>query len=187
MKVREALILVAGIIASAGTSAWAHEPPRADVSVGYAILRERAYPGLWHTYPVGWVASGSWWFGSAVAVVAEVGGSYRRYESCSPSRISNCGDFTYPRIHSFLAGGRVSTHSASRVAAFVQVVGGMTDSRDGFGEADLALQPGLGFDVRVTERTKVRWGGDYRVVYGEYEPLKYLRFHVGVAIGFRSD
>ena len=163
------------------------QPPKVEVSGGYQVLR-----ALDKTFPAGWyvdvAADLNPWFG----IVGEVGGAYK-----SESRrisINRTADVT-SKLHTFMAGVRLSARINPRIVLFHNVLVGAVHASVGTdavgvslspAETKVALQPNIGVNLMITDKVGVRAAADYRRVFlgndrgGENE----FRVAVGVVLPF---
>ena len=153
--------------------------PVVEVSAGYAWLRNTTssatYPGGWYFSTVGNVTQ---WFG----VVAEAAGSYRSENSTYMAGTRTLSEKA--QVYTFLGGGRFF-HKAGRFMPFGQMLAGVAMHRLQQTETimagspvtgvshwtpsstKLALQPGGGVTVYLTERVGIRTAVDYCVTIDE--------------------
>ena len=111
------------------------------------------------TFPVGWNVDVATRMTRRLKIVGEVGGAYGNLDVLGTRFDLN--------VHTLMAGPRLSGWQSGRLAPFAHIlVGGARNMASVFGESSsttmLALQPGGGVDVRLTDRIGVRIGGDYR-------------------------
>jgi len=163
----------------------AAQTPRAEISGGYAVMRDQ---DRGETFPAGWVASvaGSInrWIGAAV----EVGGSHRECRDCQRGPFTSAtfrGTDRSLRVFTYMVGPRVSARALPRVTPFAQVLlGGSHISGgvqfDGALTTGFTYQPGAGLDVSLTPNLGLRVQGDYRVIRTEGHNGKASRVLAGV-------
>jgi hypothetical protein len=159
------------------TPAAAPGRPAIDVSAGYSYLREQgtgSQPA--NIYDKGWVIAVACRLGrSRVAVVGEVGGSYR---------LDAFGE--RQSLYGLLGGVRVPVVHVWRFATFAQaLVGEESFKQPGFKEHGMAFQPGAGIDLPLWGKSGVRVQGDYRLAHEEGINFKEARVTASVVIGMR--
>lgn len=151
---------VIGVTLGLALPAAAQQPaPRLDVSVGYVVVRDQDIYG--RTFPVGWNVDVATRMTRRLKIVGEVGGAYGNLDVLGTRFDLN--------VHTLMAGPRLSGWQSGRLAPFAHIlVGGARNMASVFGESSsttmLALQPGGGVDVRLTDLIGVRIGGDYRLI-----------------------
>jgi hypothetical protein len=154
---------VLGILVFCGVSrAWAQQTPPAqqnlnlEAAVGYVYMHDSEFSGFWR----GWTASFAAKVAPPIAIVGEVGGSYRR----------NAPEFEVKRsilIHPLLVGPRFVRPNGT-VRPFVQLLGGitrrtLTSDPTGHGaQWERTVQPGAGVDFDLNRTQAFRIEGDYR-------------------------
>jgi hypothetical protein len=142
--------------------------PVAEISGGYMLMRDTDAN---ESYPGGWYFSGGVNFTRWFGLVGEAAGSYKKL-----NETAGLVSFTN-RIqqYTFMGGPRVF-YKAGRVVPFGQVLVGAGHTRYkghfdrplgnvttfNASETDVALQPGGGVTLYVTDRIGVRLAGDYR-------------------------
>ncbi|MBI4888148.1 MAG: porin family protein [Acidobacteria bacterium] len=162
----------------------AAQTPRAEISGGYAVMRDQDRA---ETFPAGWVASVAGSINGWIGAAAEVGGSYRECGDCQRGPFTSAtfrGTDRSLRVFSFMTGPRF-TARGSRVTPFAQLLlGGSHISGgvqfDGALTTGFAYQPGAGIDVNVTPSLGLRVEGDYRVIRTEGHSGKASRVLAGV-------
>jgi hypothetical protein len=164
-----ALLVVASLVA---TPAAAQMKPRLEVSASYGFLADsRASLNTTTDRPAmnGWtvdIARGVGRF----SVVGELDQSYGREPGDSAYGIDN----TWHDVN-LLAGVRFSKQSHIRVRPFIQFLGGMFRTDQHYTSTlsgnryltttyDVAIQPGAGVDVMLTERVGIKCGADLKIL-----------------------
>jgi hypothetical protein len=165
--------------------------PVVEASLGYVFMGHETSDDA-ERYPRGWHVGMAWnatpWF----SVVGEAGGSYR---SATTTYVNGSSITLNERKREvgFLAGPRVY-HKVKRVVPFAQFLTGMavrrheqastmTGSLNAHWNSDtqanlLALQPGGGVGVLLTERLGVRAALDYRALFDISEDMILHEFRV---------
>ena len=172
------LLLLAEVPSNAQT-------PRAEISGGYAVMRDQDRA---ETFPAGWVASVAGNINGWIGAAAEVGGSHRVCRDCQRGPFTSAtlrGTDRNLRVYTFMIGPRFASHALSRVTPFAQVLlGGSHISGgvqfDGALTTGFTYQPGAGIDVDVTPNLGLRLQGDYRVIRTEGHDGKASRVLAGV-------
>ena len=175
---RACLVPVMGVTLGLALPAAAQQPtPKVEVSVGYVVVRDQDI--YRETFPLGWNIDVATQMTRRLTIVGEVGGAYRH--------VDLLGTGFDLSVHTLMAGPRLSGWQSGRLAPFAHIlVGGALVRASVFGERSstimLALQPGAGVDVRLTDLVGVRIGGDYRLsLSGGAE----IEFRVGTGAVFR--
>jgi hypothetical protein len=148
-----------------------------DVSAGYSYLREQGTGGQPASiYDKGWVAAVTRRMGrSRIAVVGEVGGSYRL--DAFKERQS---------LYSVLGGVRFPLIHVGRFATFAQALAGVEFfSQPGFKEHGMAFQPGAGLDLPMWGAMGLRVQGDFRIAREEGVNFKEARVAASIVFGMR--
>ena len=166
-------LLALGVLLALPSRAPAQETnappiPVVEVSAGYMLMRDTEAN---ESYPGGWYVSGganlTRWFG----VVGEAGGSYKKFEFDSAGPINS----DRRQLYTFLGGPRFF-YQVGRIVPFGQVLVGSAHRRSklDFGrpvngmmmlnrsETDVALQPGGGVTIYLSDRVGLRLAGDLR-------------------------
>ena len=168
------------------SSSASAQTPKVEISGGYQALH-----ALDETLPAGWYVEVAGnvnpWFG----IVGEVGGAYKT----KSERISNNRpvDVT-STLHTFMGGVRLSARINQRMVLVHPVlVGGahasLSTDAVGVTRTKLALQPGLGINLMVTDEIGGRVAADYRRVFidqGEGGGENEFRSTVGFVLPFGS-
>jgi hypothetical protein len=161
------------------------QTPRADISAGYAVMRDQDRR---ETFPAGWVASVAGHVTDWVGVVSEVGASHRVCEDCQRGPFTSAtfrGTDRKLRVFTFMAGPRFAARGLPRVTPFAQLLlGGSHISGgvqfDGALTTGFTYQPGAGIDVNVNQTLGLRVQGDYRVIRTEGHSGKASRLLAGL-------
>ena len=174
-KVFVAAVVVSCVFAS-GRQAWAQQPtappPKADqspqdpawnLSAGYAYL----YDGSWKEHlRLGFVASLTRRLTPTMSIVGEAGGSLGEYQTSG---------FTIQRF-AFLGGLRLHAGEGD-VRPLFQVLAGYSRQGGDVGLANgIAVQPGGGVDLVMSESLTLRAQGDYR--YLRENGLNYSQYRI---------
>jgi hypothetical protein len=156
-------------------AAQARAQTRANIGAGYSYLHETGASSV--TYATGWMISAANKPNPSISWVGEAGANYR-----------NIAAFTQ-KLASYLGGARFA-FGGGQVAPFAQALVGVEHySEPGFAETGLAVQPGGGVDVALTDRLALRAQLDFRWVrVGANGALpaatfKEWRLGIGAAIG----
>jgi len=176
---RARLVPVIGVTLGLALPAAAQQPtPKVEVSLGYVVVRDQDI--YRETFPLGWNVEVATRWTRRLNIVGEVGGAYRNLDL-----LGTRFDLS---VHTFMAGLRLSGWQRGRLAPFAHILGG--GARVGarvFGEGGsstmLALQPGGGVDVRLTDLVGVRIGGDYQLILSGIRPD--IEFRVVTGAVFR--
>jgi hypothetical protein len=159
-----ALWIALALIIVSATPARAQDDSPVDVSVGYSSMRD--YDGE-VTFPRGWFATLGADVVGPLAVVGDVGGSYKSMGGLDV-RVA-------VRLHTVMGGPRAQWQ-LGRVAPYAQMLFGVARMSTTFflpGEKlsdarhHLALAPGGGLDVQLTNRVAVRGGASLRLLRSE--------------------
>ena len=174
------LLIALALVPSLPQSAAAADTPKADVAIGYSILRELD-ADVEQTSPLGWVAAAAGHINDWFAILGEVGGHYKSFDAG--------GVDVDVKVHTFLAGARFADRRSVRTTPFGQVLvgtGRATGSALGISRSTTAfvIQPGGGVDIAVRPHVAIRLQGDYRAVRDEGETFSEFRFAAGIVFGF---
>lgn len=159
----------------------AQDVPKIELSGGYQVLNDRSAE---ETFPAGWYVDVAGNVTRMFGIVGEVGGSYKTLSDLVDVKL---------KVHTFMAGVRVSSRANAKVVPFAQaLVGGWRAGGSvgilgisvGASETDAALQVGGGVNVMATGNVGIRLGADYRRVFTEDEGTNEARFVVGVVLPF---
>lgn len=168
-------VLAAPAFAQAPSQNEQQDKNRVDVGVSYALVRDTDAK---ETLPFGWVAAGAFHLSDTFAGVGEVSGSY--------DTISNGGtDFSF-KVHSFLAGVRLTGHGDQKVIPFGQVLIGATcfcGTDFDFGvvrSTGFTVQPGGGVDYKIKPNLAVRGQVDLRYIHQDGDAINQFRFAAGL-------
>jgi opacity protein-like surface antigen len=147
--------------------------PRYELSAEYVFLSDL---DLDLNFPFGANFSFARNFNPSLAVVGEVGASYRSEQGASLT------------LWDFLGGARFSRRSDGNLTPYVEVLGGLARAiatGGGLSAAanDPAVQAGGGVDLKIKENAAIRVGADYRVIFSD-QRLQELRVRAGVVFGF---
>ena len=169
------------------SSSAAAQTPKVEISGGYQALH-----ALDETLPAGWYVEVAGnvnpWFG----IVGEVGGAYQtKSERISNNRPANVTS----TLHTFVGGVRLTARINRRIVLVHPVlVGGAhaSVSTDAVGvtssppETKLALQPGLGINLMVTDKVGLWVAADYRRVLlsDNRSDENEFRFTIGIVLPF---
>jgi len=157
MRVRLMAML---LVVLACAPAMAQDTPRVEVGVGYAYMRDKE---LDESFPLGWYADIAGNLNHWLGLVGEVGGSYKT--------VDFLGDDLKLSVHTFLGGLRLARRGDGSTAYVQLLAGGAQSKADILGQSDkqtdLALQPGVGLDLRMSDGMALRIGGDFRRIYGD--------------------
>jgi opacity protein-like surface antigen len=178
------------ILLSVPAPVLAQDQPAADIGGGYSLVRDyRVKENL----PLGWFASGAYNITDWLAAVGEIGGSNKSYDFTVDSDTFS----TNTRLHTFLGGARHSrrlkgtTPFGQVLVGVARETGGVTIFRPSIAtsQTKLALQPGGGIDIPVTDRISARLAADYRRIFARRENTDQkdnneVRFAVGLVVGF---
>ena len=166
--------------------------PRAEVSSGYMLMRD-VTRDTGKTYPAGWYISGVYNVTPWLGIVAEGSAGYGRTEEVN---LATSQYSSKPRMSTITAGARFF-HKAGRFAPYGQFLMGAaieqrkhTDVWNGVAHSGtttanrLALQPGGGVTVYITERVGFRAAAD--VLFSddieENDVDSYVRFLTGFTL-----
>jgi len=153
------------------------EPVPLEVYTGYAFLRDQAGDV---SVPYGWsVAVATPFRTSWLSLQGDVGGSYYRASAGIESN-----------IYTFLGGAKI-TLPLKGLSTYATVLAGVARSSSGFsGDAipgvptgprsDVAVQGGLGLDLRLSRRFSLRTGVDVRSIFVEGGTVGQIRVIGGV-------
>jgi hypothetical protein len=172
LRLAFAVALTAALLGQArAASAQSEDHPHLSLAGSYAYLREQGIGGAPAVmYNVGWVADVDWRMGDRVALVGDIGGSYRSVQNVETQA-----------VYGFLGGLRFGLVHAGPLRIFAQgLVGLERFGEPGFSEKGLAIQPGAGVDVAMTSHIGLRVQGDYRLAREEGVTFKEVRTTVGV-------
>jgi hypothetical protein len=155
-----AVLLLLGV----GTPAMAQDTPGVEFSAGYAYMRDKE---LDESFPLGWYADIAGNLSPWLGLVGEVGGSYKRFTDIDGTRLT----FS---VHTLMGGVGRPRRGGGPTPDIHEMAGAAPTTISGGGfsgnNTDLAVQPGVGFDLRVSDGMAVRVGGDFRRIYGENDP-----------------
>lgn len=182
-KVMLVCLLLLGTLSCSPRSASAQGAPAGEVAGGYVFVRDFQIDT---NFPLGWFASAGVNLGDGFAVIGEVSGSY--------ATIDLFGTDVDANVHTFMGGARF-VRRMDRITPFAQVLVGLARA-SGPGDSlvhqirdvvtGLAIQPGGGVDVRLSERLSARVAADYRRIVSEDADGNALRFTGGLVLGFGS-
>lgn len=152
------------LILAAAVPARAVAQERVDIAAGYSYMRD--YDGD-VTFPRGWFASIGADIAGPVGVVGDVSGSYKSMGGLDVDLSVS--------VHTVTGGPRMIWRS-DRVAPYVQVLFGLARTATTFELPDETLSasqnnfvmvPGGGLDIRVSERSALRFGANLRLIRSE--------------------
>jgi hypothetical protein len=152
------------LLVAAGAPAMAQDTPGVEIGAGYAYMRDKE---LDTSFPLGWFADIAGNLSPWLGLVAEASGSYKT--------ASDFEGFEHKlSVHTLMGGVRLARRGDG-ATLYAQVLAGaaragVSFEGDTVSNTDLAVQPGVGFDVRVSDRMAVRVGGDFRRIFGENDP-----------------
>ena len=177
-----ACLLSAGIAAPAAA--------QTELSAGYQFTR---VPDL--NLPVGFYVDVSGNVAPMFAIVGEVSGAYK---SETVTAGTSSVDVT-ARLHTFMGGVRVASHTDPKLVPFGQVLigaarfsgGGSATSSGvtvsaGSSETDFALQIGGGVDAMMWGNLGLRLGADYRRIFISGSGENEFRLVAGIVIPFNK-
>ncbi len=153
---------------------------------GYQFMRDY---DRGESFPEGWFVSGAGYLTNSIAIVGEVAGS--RWSDTNP-------DFDLTAnvdVTSYLGGLRVR-RNVGPLSPFAQILGGGARAKatlTGFGtevtesETALAIQPGGGVDVPLTDQVAARVTLDYRRIFFEGQGTNQIRVAVGIVVGLGGN
>ena len=168
-------------LAALAVAVFAVPPPAAaqtgTIAGSYAYMRQEDF-----SYPYGWVFSATGDLTRSVAIVGEVGGSYK-HVGVDPAFDVHLYDY------SFLGGARFQGLASPGVSVFAQILAGpalfgVRAAGQGDSEFVWAVQPGVGLDVYVTRNLGIRAQGDLRTNWDNGETANQFRFAIGGVYGF---
>ena len=180
------------VIGSPGPVLAQNRSPVEIAGGGYSFMRDFRVK---ENFPAGWFATGACDITSWLTAVGEVAGTYKSQDvSLDSTKFS-----TTTRLHTFLGGARHSWRLKG-VTPFGQVLvgvahetGGTTIFRPSIGTAEtkLALQPGGGVDIPMTDHLSARLGADYRRIYAKRKNTdekgnNEFRLAAGIVFGFSN-
>jgi opacity protein-like surface antigen len=193
MKVQMRFVALAltALVLTVSSSAVATDARKVEVVAAYGFLHDSGmFDGT--SFPVGWNAGATFNLSPALGIVGEFGGS-RKSESVSEFGVTESANLN---VYSFMAGPKFTSRGHSRVSPYVQALVGLARvsfgvSVDGFGfsgsasesATELAIQPGGGVDILLSERIALRVGGDYRRIFGDVGTNEF-RLVSGLTFGF---
>jgi hypothetical protein len=159
-------------------SAFAQDASRLDLAGGYALVQDRRIDESLH----GWSASATFYLTRWLGVAAEVDGTYASQPVLGTDLdLANNG---------LVVGPRVAVRRSTRLAPFghvlvgaVRASAGILDQSDA--TTDLGVQMGGGVDLSLASRARLRLGGDYRRVLGDFEGDQ-LRATASLVVPFGS-
>jgi hypothetical protein len=149
--------------------------PLMEISGGYMFMRDTSseLPNNGMNFPAGWYFSGALTPGTWYGVVGEASGSYKDNFDMSVDGYTFSND---ARVYTFM-GGPKFFHKVGRVVPFGQVLAGVAHMRlrTTFPQAiplgtlkaqstNVAVQPGAGVTVLLTDHVGLRVAGDYRAI-----------------------
>jgi hypothetical protein len=157
-------------------SVFAQDASRLDLAAGYAVVQDRRIDESLH----GWSASATFYLTRWLGVAAEIDGTY-----ASPPVLGTDLELAN---HALVVGPRVAVRRSTRLAPFAHVLVGavrasasILDQSDA--ATDLAVQMGGGVDLSLASRARLRLGGDYRRVLGDFEGDQF-RVSASLAVAF---
>ncbi len=186
-----ALSLCSSLVVGLPAPVLAQDRSAAEIAGGgYSFMRDFRVK---ENFPAGWFASGAYNITSWLAAVGEVAGTYKSQDVT----LDSVNYSTNTRLHTFLGGPRYSRRM-KRVTPFGQVLvgvaretGGMTIFRPSIATAEtkLAVQPGGGVDIPLTDHLSARLGADYRRIFAkrnntDQKGNNELRLAAGIVVGF---
>jgi hypothetical protein len=148
-----------------------------DVGVGYAFLRDE---DIDENLPLGWYADIAGNISGSLALVGEVGGSYKTVNDEFEDLDVKLS------VHHLMGGVRLSRRGEGANVYLQVLAGGVRGSVKFLDETDsvtdFALQPGVGIEFGG-EGTKLRIGADYRRIFSEGESATQWRATAGIVFG----
>jgi hypothetical protein len=181
MKQVTRVAILAGLMLAATQSAWAQDAPKAELAVGYNMLKPTGEGS--EAYPAGWFGEIAGNVSRSVAIVGQVTGNYKG--------MTSQGVDVDTSIMTFAGGVRVSGRS-SAASPFGQVLFGIVRDSVSSSIAGLdisessnegLLQVGAGVNLMPEAAIGIRVGGDYLRVLGD-EGGNAFRFSVGIVVPF---
>ena len=145
--------------------------PAAESAIGWGLLRDSLTQ---QTSTLGWNVSVAGNLLPWLGLVGDVGGNYK-----------TVADVTL-KIHTFLSGVRISGR-AGRLVPFGQFVVGLAQSSAGYyglnaSSYDLAMQPGGGVDIGLSDSVALRVQVDFRTIFSEGARFNEVRFVPGIVV-----
>jgi hypothetical protein len=175
VAISAALIMAAAPAPSSAQDIDTLPVPIVEVSAGYVLMKDTSAE---HKYPAGWYVSAATnltrWFG----VVGEASGSYRSSDATFLSGTLTLSEKA--QVYTFMGGPRFF-RKVGRIVPFGQALVGIATERlqqtetrtEGYAagvntwspsSTNLAVQPGGGLAVYLTEAVGLRVSGDYRII-----------------------
>jgi len=165
----------------------AQDGPRGEVAGGYQFMWDG---DLEESFPTGWFVSAGANVTGRLAVIGEIAGSHK-----STKETGSGADFESSfDLFTYLGGTRIAFAPAtSAVRPFAQflagaanaqatiIVAGMTIDES---QTRLAIQPGGGVDIRVTDSVAARAMVDYRRTFFEEADGNEIRVAAGIVVRF---
>jgi hypothetical protein len=160
---RNSMMCVAAVVAilfAGAKQARAQGAPTAEGALGYAYMHDEE---LSIGFPFGWMASVAGNATSWLALVGEVGGSYKKYTLGATE--------LQLRVHTFTVGPRLTVTATSPIAPFAQLLFGIAHGSADFGAPGLnvvvsgtsfATQLGFGIDLNASPSRALRLQLDLR-------------------------
>jgi hypothetical protein len=149
-----------------------------DIGVGYAFLRD---DDIEENLPLGWYADISGNISGSLALVGEVGGSYKTVDDEFDEDLD-----VKLSVHHLMGGVRLSRRGEGANVYLQVLAGGVRGTVKFLDESDsvtdFALQPGVGIEFGG-ENTRLRIGADYRRIFSEGESATQWRATAGIVFG----
>jgi opacity protein-like surface antigen len=142
--------------------------PAVELGVGYSLLDDNKIDADGSGFVASATGNVTRWFG----VESEFGGNFDLdvWSYVGGPRLTLRTERTSPYVHVLIGG----VHQSVSPAGY-----------PGFGAFEAAAQAGGGVNFRMTPRTVVNVGGDYRKIYGDFDvDRNEVRFHIGLVFGF---
>jgi len=145
-----------------------------EIHGGYSLLRDSNSD---ETFTNGLLLGVGFSVGREVTVVGEFSRHSKDFKAGNVNVVT-------VEVKSYMAGlrfggGFYAQFLVGGVSAGGQIFGISAESESRFG-----IQPGVGFDAPLSDAVAFRFGGDYRLVFGENKNASEWRGHVGVVFRF---
>jgi hypothetical protein len=176
MRIPMMCVALSAAILFGASEARAQGSPTAEAALGYAYMYD---DDLKEGFPFGWMASVAGNATSWLALVGEVGGSYKNYTSGAAE--------LNLKVHTFLAGPRIGVTANSPISPFAQFLVGIAHGSADVGVpgvsvvvrgTSFAIQPGFGIDLNMSSRRALRLQLDIRGLRDDDRTSRQSRFVV---------
>jgi hypothetical protein len=202
MRIKQLPLATAVFLALvAAQPAAAQNPDRGDMTFGYQFLNMSA-GGDFQSLPAGWYVDVAGNLTRDIAVVAQVGGSYKSISQSVAIGAVTGNVSADVKFYQFMGGVRFSAHPSPSVVPFAHILAGASYGSVGYkgsgsiggtpvvsvsgaeSGTNFALQTGGGTNIWMTRTVGLRVGVDYLRLFESGGGANVFRFGAGVGFKF---